>query len=172
MKFIGIIIVAGVLFAAQAQNRPQTAAPNPTDSLQAANAALDNEAALLQLQERRLDLQEKKHELAMRQRMLQENWRAEAGPLKGGFAHSWAGLMRYPMDPRPVFMFMLMRLMVFGFLVFIAMNILLTILVSGDMKRRNSFNGLWVALVLIAGIPSAAIYALFRMRDAIREKKD
>ena len=52
----------------------------------------------------------------------------------------------------------------------LTINILLSILVSLDMKKRARFNGLWIPLLLIAGIPVSIIYALFRIGDAIREK--
>jgi hypothetical protein len=52
----------------------------------------------------------------------------------------------------------------------LTVNILLTILVTQDMKRRASFNGLWIPLLLIAGIPTSIIYGLFRIGDLIKGK--
>jgi hypothetical protein len=57
-----------------------------------------------------------------------------------------------------------------GMVAFLTLNILLTVLVSLDMKNRNKFNGLWIPLLLIAGIPVSVIYALFRIGDAIQQK--
>lgn len=51
-----------------------------------------------------------------------------------------------------------------------SVNVLLTILVSLDMRKRGAFNGLWIPLLLIAGIPSAIIYSLFRMGDNLARK--
>jgi hypothetical protein len=50
-------------------------------------------------------------------------------------------------------------------------NVLLTIMVSVDMARIGKFNGLWVAITLLAGIPGTGIYALFRIGDAIERVK-
>ena len=51
-------------------------------------------------------------------------------------------------------------------------NILLTIIVSLDMARNKRFNGLWIPVLLIAGIPGSAIYALFRIGDKIQSKEN
>ena len=58
----------------------------------------------------------------------------------------------------------------FIFLILVV-NILLTILVSLDMAKRAKFNGLWIPILLIVGIPGTAIYALFRIGDSIAEAK-
>ncbi len=47
-------------------------------------------------------------------------------------------------------------------------NILLTILVILDMTKTGRFNGLWVPLLLIIGVPATALYAMFRIGDSIR----
>jgi hypothetical protein len=53
-------------------------------------------------------------------------------------------------------------------LIFVAIiRILLTIIVSTDMARAGKFNGLWVAVVLLTGIPGTAVYALFRIGNTI-----
>ena len=56
------------------------------------------------------------------------------------------------------------------FLGFIIINVLLTIIVSLDMARIGRFNGLWVPVILLAGIPGSAVYALFRIGDKIQCK--
>jgi hypothetical protein len=58
-----------------------------------------------------------------------------------------------------------------GFLAYMTLNILLTVLVVLDMKQRACFNGLWIPLLLIAGIPVSIIYALFRLGDCVKEKR-
>ena len=55
-----------------------------------------------------------------------------------------------------------------AFSVLFAVNILLTVLVSLDMKKRNRFNGLWIPPLLLAGIPVSIIYALFRLGDMLQ----
>ena len=50
---------------------------------------------------------------------------------------------------------------------FLLINVLLTIIVSLDMARSGRFNGLWIPVVLLAGIPASMIYALFRIGDRI-----
>lgn len=47
-------------------------------------------------------------------------------------------------------------------------NILLTILVVLDMIKFGRFNGLWVPLTLIIGVPATALYALFRIGDRFK----
>lgn len=49
-------------------------------------------------------------------------------------------------------------------------NILLTIIVSLDMTKNGRFNGLWIPVLLIAGIPGSIIYALFRIGDRLPGK--
>jgi hypothetical protein len=50
------------------------------------------------------------------------------------------------------------------------LNILLTILVILDMTKLGRFKGLWVPLVLIAGLPATGVYALFRIGDELRSE--
>ena len=63
------------------------------------------------------------------------------------------------------------HLLFLGLLVMGTVNILLTIIVSMDMVRTARFNGIWVPVILLAGIPGSVIYALFRIGDAIRQNK-
>ena len=55
--------------------------------------------------------------------------------------------------------------------VWLAINILLTVLVWRDMMRRSRFNGLWIPVLLLMGVPGTGLYALFRIGDAVAEKK-
>jgi len=57
-----------------------------------------------------------------------------------------------------------------GILLWGIINILLTIIVSLDMTKNGRFNGLWIPVLLIAGIPGSIIYALFRIGDKIPSK--
>jgi hypothetical protein len=58
------------------------------------------------------------------------------------------------------------------FLGMFIVNILLTVIVSLDMARGGRFNGLWIPVVLIAGIPGSIIYSLFRLGDKIQSKNN
>lgn len=52
------------------------------------------------------------------------------------------------------------------------LNLLLTILVILDMTKTKRFNGLWIPLVLIVGIPCTALYALFRIGDNVKPAEE
>jgi hypothetical protein len=58
-------------------------------------------------------------------------------------------------------------ILLLGILLWGIINILLTIIVSLDMTKNSRFNGLWIPVLLIAGIPGSIIYALFRIGDKI-----
>jgi hypothetical protein len=61
-------------------------------------------------------------------------------------------------------------LMFLGLLIMGVLNILLTIIVAMDMSRIGKFNGLWIAVTLLCGVPGTALYALFRIGDAVKQK--
>jgi p-aminobenzoyl-glutamate transporter AbgT len=63
------------------------------------------------------------------------------------------------------------RLIHAAILAFLLLNILLTVLVSLDMAKRAKFNGLWIPILLIAGLPGSAVYAIFRLGDIVAEAK-
>lgn len=86
------------------------------------------------------------------------NWRN--GPMA-------AGMMFHPMrHPRlfPALCFMICLLTL------LLINIILTVLVSLDMANRRQFNGLWIPVLLLMGLPGTGLYALFRIGDNILEK--
>jgi len=56
-------------------------------------------------------------------------------------------------------------------LVLLTINILLTIIATLDMAKAKRFNGVWIPVVLIAGLPGAAIYALFRLGDKLQRNE-
>jgi hypothetical protein len=62
-------------------------------------------------------------------------------------------------------------MMFLGMLLCAAVNILLTILVTVDMARLGRFNGIWIPILLVAGLPGSVIYALFRIGDNLAETK-
>jgi hypothetical protein len=85
-----------------------------------------------------------------------EEWRNWHMPMTGE-------MMMHPMNHRflpALFMLCCLSLMAL-------VNIILTILVSLDMARRRQFNGLWIPVLLLMGIPGTALYALFRIGDII-----
>ncbi|PYJ06033.1 MAG: hypothetical protein DME25_07300 [Verrucomicrobia bacterium] len=51
------------------------------------------------------------------------------------------------------------------FLIGILCNILLTIWIFTDIRKRGEGSGIFVALALVAGIPAALLYALVRIGD-------
>jgi hypothetical protein len=51
------------------------------------------------------------------------------------------------------------------FLAAILCNILLTIWIFTDIRKRGEGSGIFVAMALVAGIPAAIIYALARIGD-------
>jgi hypothetical protein len=63
------------------------------------------------------------------------------------------------------------RLLFLGLLIMGILNILLTIIVAMDMSRIGKFNGIWIAVTLLCGVPGTAIYAMFRIGDAIERVK-
>ncbi|HMD68898.1 MAG TPA: hypothetical protein VKF42_08470 [Chitinivibrionales bacterium] len=76
-----------------------------------------------------------------------------------------------PAGMHPHFMVKAHKLFHAALLAMVLVNILLTILVGLDMAKRSRFNGLWIAIVLVAGLPGSAVYALFRIGDGIAEVK-
>ena len=51
------------------------------------------------------------------------------------------------------------------FLAGIFCNILLAIWIFSDIRKRGEGSGLFIALALVAGIPTAIIYSLVRLGD-------
>jgi hypothetical protein len=92
----------------------------------------------------------------------------------GAFGNSGCCPAPFMMQHRPFHRMMHLKVVagvMFLFALFLAaVNILLTVIVTLDMKKRAAFNGLWIPLLLIAGIPASIIYALFRMGDTIQKK--
>ena len=136
------------------------------DSMQSAEKTLDKESARLDLRERRLALEEKAQELAMREEEKGKEFKDENSGMVNprmrhwGMMSSHEGMMRHPMWARAFFGMIFCTIM-------LIINILLTILVTVDMARNKRFNGLWIPVLLLAGIPGTAIYALFRIGDIV-----
>ena len=54
----------------------------------------------------------------------------------------------------------------------LAVHILMAIWVYKDVRRKNSGNGIWIVITLLAGFFGAAVYALIRLGDAKPEQKE
>jgi hypothetical protein len=59
-------------------------------------------------------------------------------------------------------------MLLLGLTAYATVNVLLTILVSIDMARSGRFNGLWIPILLLVGMPGTVMYALFRIGDIMR----
>jgi hypothetical protein len=81
--------------------------------------------------------------------------------------HQWGPRFMHRPPCCSFLMPLLFKLLFLGFILYAALNILLTIIVSLDMARNGRFNGLWIPILLIAGIPGSVIYALFRIGDRL-----
>ena len=90
--------------------------------------------------------------------------------------HGWmpGGFMYYPCEDMGMRHPMKRPFIFFGFLMMVCMvamaivNILLTIIIILDMARSKRFNGLWIPITLIVGLPGTALYALFRIGDNVK----
>jgi hypothetical protein len=153
-----VTVLAVLLFVSQvpAQNPPPAPAGNPQDTVQQMPG---RDGAPMYSHEKRMF---RGHEFNFRPGMMQ--------PGRGG--PEFAGMEkgnRYMCGPRfmhhhAFFMHAFFKLLLLGFFL---INILLTIIVSLDMARGGRFNGLWIPVILLAGIPASMIYALFRIGDRI-----
>ncbi|MBN1129458.1 MAG: hypothetical protein JXA71_10755 [Chitinispirillaceae bacterium] len=84
-----------------------------------------------------------------------------------GKAHRWMREPHAMSRCAPCPFFLCCGILLTGLLLWGIINILLTIIVSVDMTRNGRFNGLWIPVLLIAGIPGSIIYALFRIGDRL-----
>jgi hypothetical protein len=82
---------------------------------------------------------------------------------KRGPGPMMAGCMMQPCPPFPIRR--MAKACAGMFLLIVLLNILLSILVFNDMRKRNEVNGLWIPVVLIGGILSGIMYAIWRKGD-------
>lgn len=165
-----ISVVSVLLFAhlALAQTRPPAPAPvkSPRDTIQMAANCPDREANPM-AGPMSMCPREKQlfpgHGMNFRPDMMQPGCCMEQCPGFGkGNRHPWR-----PHDMRFCPPRVFCGIIFLGILFWGIINILLTIIVSLDMTKSGRFNGLWIPLLLIAGIPGSIIYALFRIGDRI-----
>ncbi len=164
-----VAVLSVLLFTslALAQDKPPAPAGSPQDTMLQEKNAPDRETGPMSLcpHQKRLF---PGHGMNFRPDMM------GPGP---GFAEMEKG-NRHPSGPcfmhHPprccFFMPVICKLLFLGLMLYAVLNILLTIIVSLDMARNNRFNGLWIPVLLLAGIPGSAIYALFRIGDKIQCK--
>lgn len=157
MKF-ALTVLSAMLFAGivYAQDPPQAPAGNPRDSMQMGKNCPDR-AAMYPHEKRMFQ----GREFNFRPGMMQPGCGGCPFAMERGNRHMWGHQF---MHHHAFFMHACFRLLFLGF---ILINILLTIIVSLDMARGGRFNGLWIPVVLLAGIPASIIYALFRIGDRI-----
>jgi hypothetical protein len=84
-----------------------------------------------------------------------------------GKAHGPRGMRCCPLFPPFCAPQICCAILFIGILLCGIINVILTIIVSLDMTKNGRFNGLWIPVVLIAGIPGSIIYALFRIGDKL-----
>ena len=169
MKHVSLMIVLLISGLCLAQKQSVAVSPSYGDTMEQVKLSLDKQEAKLAFKERRVNLLEKENELNMRSAMLERNFQDKMREVRDG--NGQACPMRKAFPYRHVLAgIILLKLLGVCFLCYCAVNILLTILVCLDMKKRGTFNGLWVPLLLIAAIPVTALYALFRIGDNVKEK--
>ena len=155
-KAVGWIMVLGVLVAARGFGQPpvdeRRGPPGPPREVERRlqdlgvaerEAEADYQAAVrkIELRKRQLELEEKERDLGRK-------------PVLGGcpMAAQW------PQHGH----FRLMRMMMAGCAV---LHILLAVWVYQDIRRRNAGSGIWIVIVLIAGLLGALVYAVARLGD-------
>jgi hypothetical protein len=173
MKYAGILLVLFLTQFSLGQNA-QTQMPGMADSMHKAGCMMGKHDAGHEGMENRMMCPQSgmmENHMMWRQKGMCEN-----GMM--GFAdkppccpmmRSLQGMQHHPLLLKLILLKLLL-LSVF-LCVYLAVNILLTVIVATDMKRRNCVNGLWIPLLLLAGIPVSVIYGLFRIGDIIKETK-
>lgn len=151
---LGVILLPLLITLTFAQEKPKPA-PEFKKSLK-------NEMTKLKQQEALLNLKEKKLDLARRERIL--NSQKEA--FDRGLPESRGNLQRCQLPPwqRTRFRSFLF-IKFFILLAMFILHILLTFLVFDDMRKRNSFYGLWMPIILLGGPFTSITYAIFRNAD-------
>jgi hypothetical protein len=155
VTFLSVLLFASL---APAQNPPPAPTGNPHDTVQ--QIPERDAAQMLCPHGKRMF---PGHGMNFRADMMQPGC-CEQGfaEMEKGNRHRWEGPCF--MHHRAFFMHAILKLLFLGF---ILINVLLTIIVSLDMARNGRFNGLWIPVILLAGIPGSMIYALFRIGDRI-----
>lgn len=169
MKLVSVVSLITLCIAVSVPAQSKVIATTFTidDSIQKEKTKLEKEEAQLALKERQLNLLEKDRMLTLRKNAIENRFQCQMSGINNDGNPGCEKFRDRPFHPGLFFGRVLVKLTFLGFLFFITINILLTILVTSDMKKIGRFNALWIPLVLIAGIPISIIYALFRIRDAV-----
>jgi hypothetical protein len=119
-------------------------------------AELDKQDMQLNVRERKMHLQQREKHLAGMQTEL------DGKGIQHRSGSRFMGL-HGPLPPAPhgiLFRFCLLA----GLLLCAVVHILLTVITLKDMRARNAIDGLWLAVVLLAGVPAAIAYGLYTRR--------
>jgi len=138
-----VAVLAGLSFAQEAEQRREGRGENPQFQLEMRQRQLELEAREVELgfqrQMRELDLEERRVEI---ERAREKHGRH--GPEGVGKAGPLLALC-------------------------VIVNILLTVWVYQDIRKRNAGSGLWIVVTLLAGFLGALLYVLVRLGDVKQE---
>jgi hypothetical protein len=172
MKYAGILLVLVIAQFSLGQNSPAHM-PGMADSMHKAGCMMAKHEAGPEGMENRMmcpqrGMMENRMmcpQLGMCQKGMGFADKPPCCPMMGSFQ----GMKHHPV----LMKFILLKMLLLSVLlcVYLAVNILLTVIVVSDMKRRNCVKGLWIPLLLLAGIPASMIYGIFRIGDIIKETK-
>jgi len=162
-----ILSVLLFISLALAQNRPSAPTGGPRDTILQEKNAPDREAGPMCPHEKGFNPQEQGHKFGSNA-IEPDMWGPVCHSARFGDMEKGNRRMGRHFPPPPFFFAsaLLLLLLVGGIV-----NILLTVIVSLDMARNRCFKGLWIPVLLLVGIPGAAIYALFRIGDKIQCKQ-
>ena len=168
-----ILLVLAISTAAFAEQKPQPhKKANPQQQKkQQQQQRLQAQQQQIRLRNAQMDLEEREIELDTKRRMaelkikgmemkLMSQHKGEfKGPRKGEFKspHAMKGMRPGGHHKKmicPIFM-----------LVMLVVNILLSVWVYQDIRKRNRGSGLWIAVALLTGLLGTAVYAIVRIGD-------
>jgi hypothetical protein len=161
MKAVWVPLMFALVMSVSAQ-KAIVPKGNFQDSMQQRANDVNKEQAQSTMQNHLWCQQGNPHEFDMRKNWMEQNCGSRFGQMgnvhRGVFGMApWMQQHRHFITHR--FFFKIL------FLVFAIVNLLLTILISLDMARLGRFNGLWIPIILLMGVPGSIIYALFRLGD-------
>ena len=146
MKYLGVFLVMVLANVSMAQDKAVSAMAGAGDTAQQMKCSMEKQCMMKGMMP-----------MECREQMGEKNcW---GGPLQNSMRNCRLG--RHIAKACAGMLFLCL-------LAFLTVNILLTVLVSLDMKKRKCFNGLWIPLLLICAVPVTVIYALFRIGDNLK----
>ncbi|MDD5675290.1 MAG: hypothetical protein PHC61_14060 [Chitinivibrionales bacterium] len=158
---LSVVLIA---MSVSAQNKPMVPKSNSSDTLQQKAACCDKGPGMLNFRDHAMNPPGDARGFAMRRNWMEQNYGERFGE-QGREHHPMWGM---PMMQHGHGHFFIRKIVKMMALACFIMNILLTILVSLDMAKLGRFNGLWIPITLLMGIPGSIIYALFRIGDNLR----